>query len=54
MGGDCIGSDLVYLSTGLDYLEMVINVGLGKEPDLKPKKEKEIAMIKFIFNKNDL
>lgn len=54
MGGDCIGSDLVYLSTGLDYLEMVINVGLGKEPDLKPKKEKEIAMIKFIFSQNDI
>lgn len=54
MGGDCIGSDLVYLSTGLDYLEMVINVGLGKEPHLKPKKEKEIAMIKFIFSQNDI
>ena len=54
MGGDCIGSDLVYVSTGLDYLEMVINVGLGKEPDLKQKKEKEIAMIKFIFSQNDI
>lgn len=29
MGGDFIGSDLVYLSTGYDYLKGVINVALG-------------------------
>ncbi|MCC8173858.1 MAG: ATP-grasp domain-containing protein [Odoribacter sp.] len=30
MGGDFIGSDLVYLSTGYDFLEAIINVALGK------------------------
>lgn len=29
MGGDFIGSDLVYLSTGFDYLEAVIKIALG-------------------------
>ena len=26
MGGDCIGSDLVYYSTGYDFVKMVIQV----------------------------
>ena len=30
MGGDFIGSDLVYLSTGYDFLKGVIDVALGK------------------------
>ncbi|MBO7618377.1 MAG: ATP-grasp domain-containing protein [Bacteroidales bacterium] len=30
MGGDFIGSDLVYLSTGYDYLKGVIDVALGR------------------------
>lgn len=30
MGGDFIGSDLVYLSTGYDFLKGVINVALGE------------------------
>lgn len=29
MGGDFIGSDLVYLSTGYDYLKGVIDISLG-------------------------
>ena len=39
MGGDCIGSDLVYLSTGYDFMGMVIDVACGKEPVLVPKRE---------------
>lgn len=37
MGGDFIGSDLVFLSTAYDYLEACINVSLNefKEPKLK-------------------
>lgn len=37
MGGDFIGSDLVQLSTGYDFVQEVINVALGKwnEPVLK-------------------
>lgn len=36
MGGDFIGSDLVHLSTGYDFLKAVINVSLGtfEEPEL--------------------
>ena len=36
MGGDFIGSDLVYLSTGYDFLKGVIDVALGEfeEPNL--------------------
>ncbi len=55
MGGDCIGSDLVYLSTGKDFLKMIIDVACGKEPDLSvtgiPHKE---ARIDFIFTQEDL
>lgn len=32
MGGDFIGSNLVYLSTGYDYLKSVINLSLRLEP----------------------
>ena len=37
MGGDCIGSDLVYLSTGYDFMGMLIDVACGNEPVLAPK-----------------
>lgn len=30
MGGDCIGSDLVWYSTGIDYVKAVIQVACGK------------------------
>ena len=33
MGGDCIGSDLVRISTGMDFMKMVIDVACGKKPD---------------------
>lgn len=54
MGGDCIGSDLVQISTGYDYLKMVLDVAMGIEPSLKKIKEPEIALIKFIFGKEDV
>ena len=40
MGGDFIGSDLVRLSTGYDYLKGVINIALGvfEEPKILDKK----------------
>ena len=53
MGGDCIGSDLVYYSTGIDYVKAVIDIALNIEPDLsiriKPFKVKSV----FMFNKTD-
>ena len=31
MGGDCIGSSLVELSTGIDFVRAVIEIALGKK-----------------------
>lgn len=54
MGGDCIGSDLVYLSTGYDFVDMVIDVACGNAPKLERKREKAFAAIRFIYNQKDL
>lgn len=54
MGGDCIGSDLVYLSTGYDYMEMVIDVACGREPKIVPKGKPGHAEIRFLFNQEDV
>lgn len=54
MGGDCIGSDLVRLSTGYDFVKMVIETASGQEPDLTPVKEPEYAAIRFVFGKKDV
>lgn len=54
MGGDCIGSDLVHLSTGYDFVKMVIQVALGEEPDFTKINEPMTAAVRFIFSKEDL
>ncbi|MRM91349.1 ATP-grasp domain-containing protein [Faecalicatena contorta] len=54
MGGDCIGSDLVYLSSGYDFLKMTIQTACGKQPDLERKHAPRYAGIRFLLNKNDL
>lgn len=54
MGGDCIGSHLVQLSTGYDFLKMTIQAALGKQPDMSESSKKYFAGIRFIFNENDL
>ncbi|MGN0502893.1 MAG: acetyl-CoA carboxylase biotin carboxylase subunit family protein [Ruminococcus sp.] len=54
MGGDCIGSDLVYLSTGNDFMKMVIDVACGNEPGLVKEPSNNSVEIKFIFNQEDL
>lgn len=54
MGGDCIGSDLVYLSTGNDFLKMVIDVSCGREPEILKEKINKNAAIRFIMQENDL
>ena len=53
MGGDCIGSDLVPLSTGYDFLKMVIYCAIGKSPELKRSKDTSVAVIRFIFTEDD-
>lgn len=54
MGGDCIGSDLVYLSTGYDFLKMVIQIACGEIPNIVPTGEQHIAQVKFLFNQTDI
>ena len=53
MGGGCIGSDLVYLSTGNDFIKMVIDAACGRTPQINPPINKS-AEIKFIFDEQDL
>lgn len=54
MGGDCIGSDLVPLSSGYDYMGMVISVCCGKKPSFKKICKPKAAEIKYIVNQEDL
>ena len=54
MGGDCIGSDLVKYSTGLDYVGMVVQIACGEEPDFTPIVEPFPVESVFIFNQEDL
>lgn len=54
MGGDCIGSDLVRLSTGYDFIKMAIDVACGNSPDFTKYNQPKIAFIRFIFDENDL
>lgn len=53
MGGDCIGSDLVHYSTGIDFVKAVIDVACGKKPNLKPDCQPQAAKVVFIFSEED-
>jgi len=53
MGGDCIGSDLVHMSTGYDFVKAVLDVSLGKEPSDDLDEHYGAAAIRFIFSKQD-
>lgn len=54
MGGDFIGSSLVYHSTGVDFVKAVIDVALGKEPDLASKFPGKNVGVHFICSGGDL
>lgn len=54
MGGDCIGSHLVELSTGYDYLKMVLDVALGKGIELPSESVPAVAYVRFLFGRQDL
>ena len=54
MGGDCIGSDLVQISTGYDFIKMVIDTAMGNEPTFEKTTKPKVASIKFIFNEKDM
>lgn len=47
MGGDCITTHLVPLSTGIDMIEATIKIACGEEPDINPKFRKASA-IRFL------
>ena len=53
MGGDCIGSDLVQLSTGYDFVRMVIQVDCGIEPDFSIVGTPHPVESRFILSKED-
>lgn len=53
MGGDCIGSDLVPLSTGQDFVKMVIQTAVGEKPEIVKGGGKKVSAIRFLFQKAD-
>ena len=53
MGGDFIGSNLVQLSTGVDFVENVIRVAMGQAPDLSKKCRGKAAGVRFVFAQED-
>lgn len=54
MGGDCIGSDLVSLSTGYDYVKMVLQASLGEGVSLDRAEQTAVAAVRFLFCQEDL
>ncbi len=54
MGGDCIGSDLVWYSTGIDYLRAVIQVACGIEPNLNVEHNPIPVKVNFMFSMDDV
>lgn len=53
MGGDFIGSDLVELSTGVDFVKAVIETALGTEPTLSFESSCAAA-VRFVFSQGDI
>lgn len=53
MYGDFIGTDLVFLSTGYDYMKMMIDVACNKQPDLTKSTEGVLAFAQIIGCKED-
>lgn len=53
MGGDFIGSHLVRLSTGYDFVRGVIEVALGIEPNIIYNDHFNYAAVRFVINSED-
>ena len=47
MGGDCITTHLVPLSTGIDMVGATIDIACGQKPDITPKHSKGAAIRYF-------
>ena len=54
MGGDYIGSDLVPLSTGIDFVGAVVDVALGVEPDLRGFSSEHASAVRFVLTEEDV
>ena len=53
MGGDLIGSSLVPLTTGIDYVKAVIQCAVGEPVDLQAKDHAGAAGVRFLLNEED-
>lgn len=53
MGGDLIGSHLVKLTTGVDFVESVIMIAIDEEPIIR-KTNNGFAGVRFIFDESDI
>lgn len=55
MGGDFIGSDMVELSTGIDFLKLILDISLGNKINEKISNiENYFSIVRFIFTKKNL
>ncbi len=54
MGGDFIGSTLVRLSTGIDFVRAVIEIALGRQPESLERKYGKAAAVRFVLCEEDL
>lgn len=54
MGGGCIGTHLTQISTGQDYVDMVIDIACGKAPNFRLQTKSIPVKIKFIMEKQDM
>lgn len=54
MGGDCIGTDLVPLSSGFDFMGMVIDICCGRAPSFQKIRTPMIACNNYIMTAEDL
>ena len=53
MGGDCIGSDLVELSTGNDFIRMVIDAACGRPISVRSGAPLRRAYVRFLLTQED-
>lgn len=54
MGGDFIGSHLVYYSTGNDFVKNVILIAIGHKPELEEAVDISSVGVRFVFSNDDI
>ncbi len=54
MGGDYIGSHLVELSTGFDFVKAVVQIAAGEEPSVTSNSFPRAAGVRFVFGQEDV